>query len=389
MVLSEWFSKMKFVAKISTNRVVVPSWAMCLLIALVAGCASAPALRTQDGRTAPRATPDMPRTTAVSPTVRRLIDEANALMPLAQSDLAKRFLTAADSLPSMAPRTVYVNEMTREYFSPKEAAALPEATRVRLNKTELDEFRYYYTKYGSPLAFFRALDIATSVGMSDIAGKRILDFGYGSIGHLRLLASLGADVTGVDPDSYLDALYSDGNDQGPVQAAASRGRSLFAGRGSITLAHGYYPKDAQMVARVGQGYDIIFSKNTLKRGYIKPERKADKRQLVDLGVSDEVFLKTLAGALNPGGKIVIYNLYPTPSGPKEVYKPYADGRSPFTREQYEKAGLKVLAFEADDNAAIRRIGRALKWDKNEKGESIDNLETNLFAMYTVLERVGR
>ena len=380
---------MKPTEKKALRDVIPRAWLACVVLALLAGCASAPSLRTSDGRTPPGATPDIPRTSAISPTVRRLIGEANALLPLAQSDVAKRFLSATDSLPSITPRTVYVNEMTREYFSPREVAALPEATRVRLNKTELDEFRYYYTKYGSPLAFFRALDIASSTGMSDVAGKRILDFGYGSIGHLRLLASLGADVTGVDPDSYLDALYSDGNDQGAVQAAASRGRGLFAGRGSITLAHGYYPKDPRMVARVGQGYDIIFSKNTLKRGYLKPERKADKRQLVDLGVSDEVFLKTLAGALNPGGKIVIYNVYPTPSGPKEVYKPYADGRSPFTREQYEKAGLKILAFEADDNAAIRKIGRALKWDRNEKGESIDNLETNLFAMYTVLERVGR
>jgi hypothetical protein len=380
---------MNLALTVSANRVASPSWAICLVVALLAGCASAPAIRSSDSRMPPNATPDAPRGAISSPTVRRLIDEANALMPLAQSDLAKRFLTATESLPGVAPRTVYVNEMTREYYSPTEFAALPEATRVRLNKTDLDDYRYYYTKYGSPLAFFRALDIATSVGISDVAGKRILDFGYGSIGHLRLLASLGANMTGIDPDSYLDALYSDAGDQGSVPPAAGRGRGIFGGKGSITLAHGYYPKEASMVTRVGQGYDIIFSKNTLKRGYLKPERKADKRQLIDLGVSDEVFLKTLVNALNPGGKIVIYNLYPTPSGPKEVYKPYADGRSPFTREQYEKAGLKVLAFEADDNAAIRRIGRALKWDKNEKGESIDNLETNLFAMYTVLERVGR
>ena len=386
---------MKFAVTLFAHRALVPyrgSWrflGLGLAVALVAGCASAPALRTPDGRAPTRATPDAPRVASTSPIVRRLIDEANALMPLAQSDIAKRFLSATDSLPGMAPRTVYVNEMTREYFSPVEFAALPEPTRVRLNKTELDEFRYYYTKYGSPLVFFRALDVASSVGLSEIAGKRILDFGYGSIGHLRLLASLGANVTGVDPDSYLDALYSDASDQGSVTPATSRGRSLFGGKGSITLAHGYYPKDAQIVARVGQGYDLIFSKNTLKRGYIKPERKADKRQLIDLGVTDEVFLKTLATALNPGGKIVIYNLYPTPSGPKEVYKPHADGRSPFTREQYAKAGLNVLAFEAEDNIAIRKIGHALKWDKNDKGETIDNLETNLFAMYTVLERAGR
>ncbi len=365
-----------------------PRWAIAVVIALLAGCASAPVTRTPDSRTPPRAAPDLPPAQALSPTRRRLVDEANTLNPLAQSDLAKRFLAATDSLPAIAPRTVYVNEMTREYFSPAEFAALPEATRVRLNKTELDEFRYYYTKYSSPLAFFRALDIATSVGLADIAGKRILDFGYGSIGHLRLMASLGAHVTGADPDSYLNALYSESNDRGLIPSAASSNRGLFAGRGSITLAHGYYPKEAPMIARVAQGYDLIISKNTLKRGYIKPERKADKRQLIDLGVSDEVFLKTLANALNAGGKIVIYNVYPTPSGPKEVYKPYADGRSPFTREQYQKAGLKVLAFEAEDNAAIRKIGHALKWDKNDKGETIDNLDTNLFAMYTVLEHAG-
>ncbi len=380
---------MNLALTISANRVVSPSWAICLVVALLAGCAGAPALRSSDGRLPSSATPDAPRATTTSPTVRRLINEASALMPLAQSDLAKRFLTATESLPAVAPRTVYVNEMTREYYSPREFADLPEATRIKLNKTELDDYRYYYTKYGSPLAFFRALDIATSLGMADVSGKRILDFGYGSIGHLRLLASLGANMTGVDPDSYLDALYSDAGDQGSVPPAAGHGRGIFGGRGSITLAHGYYPKEAAMVTRVGQGYDIIFSKNTLKRGYLKPERKADKRQLIDLGVSDEVFLKTLVNALNPGGKIVIYNLYPTPSGPKEVYKPYADGRSPFTREQYEKAGLKVLAFEAEDNIAIRKIARALKWDKNEKGETIDNPDTNLFAMYTVLERAGR
>jgi len=364
-------------------------WAITVIVALLAGCANAPSLRGTDSRLPPRAATEMPNTTSLSPTVRRLVDEANVLMPLAQSDLAKRFLAATRSLPAIAPRTVYVNEMTREYFSPAEFAALPEPTRLRLSRTELDEFRYYYTKYGSPLAFFRALDIATSVGVTDIAGKRILDFGYGSIGHLRLLASLGAYVTGADPDSYLDALYSESSDRGSIPRAADNGRGLFAGKGSITLAHGYYPKDAQMVARVGQGYDLIVSKNTLKRGYIKPQRKADKRQLIDLGVSDEVFLKTLASALNAGGKIVIYNVYPRPSGPKEVYKPYADGRSPFTREQYQKAGLKVLAFEAEDNATIRKIGHALKWDKNDKGETIDNLDTNLFAMYTLLERMVR
>ena len=47
--------------------------------------------------------------------------------------------------------------------------------------------------------------------------------------------------------------------------------------GSVTLAHGYWPKDTPMVERVGGGFDLILSKNTLKKGYVKPERRTDRR----------------------------------------------------------------------------------------------------------------
>ena len=319
-----------------------------------------------------------------SPTVARLVNEAKALALLTNSALGKQFLDATSSLPPIHPRTVWQNPQTREYFSPAAAAALPEAARIKLVQTELDEYRYYYTKYGSPLAYVRALDIASEHGFDNIAGKRILDFGYGSIGHLRLLASLGAQVTGVDPDSYLDALYSEQQDQGAVRAAS--GKFSFSRAGTVTLVHGHYPQDGEATGRVGNDYDLILSKNTLKRGYLKPERKIDKHLLVELGVSDEVFLKTLYNALNPGGKLLIYNLYPKAAAAHEKYKPFADGRSPFSREQYEKSGFRVIALNHEDHAAIRKIGLALKWDQNEKNEVVDNLETNLFAMFTLLEK---
>jgi hypothetical protein len=359
--------------------------------AVLAGCQTATPLRG-DSRPPPASQPTPPSrdtapipAAALTPTLRGLVNDANALQPLAKSSLAKRFLQATEYLSPVNPRPVFLNEQTREYFSAAEVAAMPEISRARLNKTELDEYRYYYTKYGSPLAYMRALDVAASAGINDVSGRRVLDFGYGSIGHLRLLASLGANATGIDPDSYLDALYSDPSDQGPYPTPTTS-PSFRGSPGSVTLAHGSFPKDSRVTERVGRGYDLIMSKNTLKRGYVKPDRKADKRHLIDLGVSDDVFLSTIASTLNPGGKLVIYNIYPTPSGPKETYKPWADGRSPFSREQFEKAGLRVLAFELDDSAAIRQIGRALRWDKNDKGELIDNLESNLFAMYTVVER---
>ena len=141
-----------------------------------------------------------------------------------------------------------------------------------------------------------------------------------------------------------------------------------------------------MVTRVGQAYDLIISKNTLKKGYIKPVRKIDKRQQINLGVSDENFLKAIHDALNPGGKLIIYNLYPKPPEGKSAYNPQADARSPFLREQYEKAGLQVLALNSEDHVMARRMGRALKWDRNESGDPSSDLDTSLYAMYTVVAR---
>ncbi len=366
-----------------------------VIVAIIAGCGTTPTIRNGGGQVGrvPNVTQPLPpepaRDVPLSPIVQRLANEAALLTPYARSEVAQRFLAAAESLPGVSPRQVLVNETTREYYSPAVAAALPEAARGKLSKTTLDEYRYYYTKYGSPLAYMRVLDIAASAGLTDVAGRKILDFGYGSIGHLRILASLGAHMVGVDPDNYLEALYQEGRDQGSVPPAYSRSRGAYLYRGnpgSITLAHGSYPKDGRTAATVGQGFDLIISKNTLKRGYIKPERKADKRLLIDLGVSDEIFLQSIFNDLNPGGKLIIYNVYPKPAGPKEAYKPYADGRSPFSRDQYTKGGFNVLAFDTEDHAAIRQIARALKWDKNDKGETIDDVETNIFGMYTVVEK---
>ena len=355
-----------------------------LALLCLVGCASQPLVR-EPARNEPRPQTPVPTKASISPTLQRLVDEAALLEPLAQNELTRRFLDATSALPPVAPRTAYINEMTREYFSPAARDALPDARKTGLSPVQLDEFRYYFTKYGSPLAYIRALDFAVDKNFQDVTGKRILDFGYGSIGHVRLLASLGAQVTAVDPDSYLAALYSERSDQGAVPLADTG--AWRRSRGSITLAHGYWPKDPKIVSQVGSGYDLILSKNTLKRGYIKPDRKVDdKRQLIDLGVSDQVFLTAIFNALSPGGKLVIYNLYPKPSGPKEKYRPMADGRSPFSREQYEKAGLKVVAFEIDDHVSARKMGRLLGWDKNQAGETVDDLEKNLFALVTIVAR---
>jgi SAM-dependent methyltransferase len=357
-----------------------PHWCAVVLTLLLASCASPPRNVPVEPSPPVRVEPtEPPKPTPTSPIVERLANEALALKPLAVSGLTLRFLDAARALPAVGSRTVYLNEVTREYFSPAERDRLPEAQRTKLASVELDEYRYYYTKYGSPLAYLRAIEIAAANGLPDVAGKRIFDFGYGSIGHLRILASLGAHVTGADPDSYLDALYHSPRDQGSVPSALGGRRAV---SGSVTLAHGFWPKEAAMVEKVGQGFDLIVSKNTLKKGYVKPDRRTDRRQQISLGVSDEAFLRTLHGALNPGGLLLIYNISPKQS---ERYNPQADGRSPWTPEQYERAGFRVLSINATDDAAVRDMGRALGWDKTGAGEALD-LNTNIFALYTLLAK---
>lgn len=364
------------------RRATVVAGFFCIVAGL-AGCSTAPLTdRTSRSEERPAAATGGAER-APSPTLQRLRDEAAALAPLAQSNMTRRFLAATASLPPVASRTVYMNEVSREYFSPAAKASLPAATQAKLTEVTLDEYRYYYTKYGSPLAYIRPLELVYARGLTEVDGKLIADLGYGGIGHLRLLASLGAHVTGMDPDSYLNALYFERRDQGGVPPARDVRRGA---PGSITLAHGYWPKDPKMLERVGQGFDLILSKNTLKKGYVKPDRKIDKRQMVDLGVSDDAFLKTVYNTLNPGGMLMIYNI--SPKQQDKGYNPQADGRSPFTREQYEKSGFEVIAYNASDDAAIREVGRALRWDRNTKDEVTD-LEGNLFALYTLVRRPKR
>lgn len=358
--------------------------ALAMLALLMASCGTAPiSTRTSEPISSTPVT--APRDRAATPVLQQLADEAEALRPLAKSTLTQHFLDAAHALPAIGTRTIYLNEITREYFSPAEKSALPAPAQSKLAEIQQDEYRYYYTRYGSPLAYLRPMELAASHGMPDVTGKVIMDFGYGGIGHMRILASLGAHVTGIDPDSYLDALYSTKRDQGAVPPAAGVRRGQ---PGTVALAHGFWPKDPKIVEKVGQGYDLILSKNTLKKGYIKPDKKIDKRQQITLGVSDDVFLKTIYNALNPGGKMIIYNIYPK-QDPKGPYNPQADARSPFTREQYEKAGLEVISFNVEDHAAARSMGRLLKWDRNDKGEVTSNLDETIFAMYTIVGKRAR
>jgi hypothetical protein len=213
-------------------------------------------------------------------------------------------------------------------------------------------------------------------GLDRFSGKKVLDFGYGTIGHLRLLASQGAIITAIDVDPLLPALYSAPGDQGVVKNSSGPD-------GTIRLLNGRYPADDAMTGAVGSGYDLIISKNTLKNGYVHPQQAVEPRRLLNLGVDDATFVRSLHQALEPGGRVLIYNISPAPSQPGQPYKHWADGRCPFAKTVWETVGFRILAFDQDDSQAVRAIGHALGWDQ---GASAIDLKSDLFAMYSLFEK---
>ncbi len=346
-----------------------------------------PALRRQRRRApAPSPTPP-PATTsaaaAVPPTgLAALRADAAAVLPLVTSDLAKAFLAAPAKLTPVTPRTLFRHKTTRAWYTAAQAAALPEADRAALDQRQADEQFYYTTKYGSPIAYARAIDLLGRAGFSPIpagditpptplAGSRILDFGYGGIGQLQLLAQLGAAAVGVDVDPLLPILYSEKSDQGPVEGAT----------GSVTLVNGQWPAGENVAALAGGPFDLIISKNTLKKGYIHPQREVDKRMLVDLGVTDEEFLAAVFAHLKPRGWFMIYNICPAPAPADKPYIPWADGQCPFPKDMLEHAGFEVLSFDTVDDGPVREMARALGW--NAQGMDVDH---DLFAWYTIVRK---
>jgi hypothetical protein len=299
--------------------------------------------------------------------------EAESALPLMKTALARGFLAAAGSLPEIAPRALVQDSVSRAWHAAADIGSLPDSVRQRLVPRTFDGRFYYYTRYGSPLAYARALELLGEAGVADAEGLKIADFGCGGIGPLRLLAGLGARVTGIDVDPLLERLYAFPGDQGDV---GDRG-------GHVELVTGRFPVDPVVAEAVGGGYDLFLSKNTLKRGYVHPEAAVDPRQLVNLGVDDSTFVATLARILEPGGHALIYNLSPAPNQPGRSYRPWADGRSPFARELWERAGFEVLAFDRSDDEAARALGRALGWDR---GGSAMKLDTDLFALYTLVRK---
>jgi SAM-dependent methyltransferase len=296
------------------------------------------------------------------------------------SDLAISFALATRSLKPVPEREVWRRRNPRTILNQDEYEKLTANEKKALQKMVCDE-SVYYGAISTPLAWARAFDRLGQHGVNSFDGKRVLDFGFGNVGQLHMIASLGADVTGVEIENSLArAMYRLESDQGAVDKLTDNVKN----EGSLSLAFGKWPAEEEIVNRVGGGYDIFISKNVLKYGYVHPERKAPASQLIDLGVDDETFLKQLHRILNPGGYVLVYNIHPPKASKDETYKPWAYGETPWDRKLVEKVGFEVAEWHVDDSEAIHDFGSLVGWDSSFEDRA--EFETNFRAMYTILKK---
>ncbi|MCA9297140.1 MAG: hypothetical protein KC983_11500 [Phycisphaerales bacterium] len=299
-------------------------------------------------------------------------NEARALESFISTDTARAFIRAVDQLPVPDARTIYHDAETSTYLSAKDAEPIFEEEAARLREITLTPERYYVTKYGTPFAYARAIDLAAAHGLTFRPGMRTLDIGYGGIGPLRLLAANGCDAVGVDVDSFLPALYCESSDQGTFGTGEHAGR--------VTMIDGAWPGDDATRTAVGTGFDFIISKNTLKRGYIHPAREVDPKKTIDLGVDDATYVKALYDAAAPGALVMIYNICPPLAKDDEPYVPWADGRCPFDEAVLRETGFEIIAYNTNDDEAVRAMGVHLDWGTRE------DLETSFYATYTLVRK---
>ena len=97
-----------------------------------------------------------PPAAAPDAALEQLGEDARAVAPLVQSGWVRELLQQVRRLPPAPDRTLYHDD-TR-YFTQAEYEALDAGERAGLAPQPVDGTLYYYTKYGSPVAYARPLD---------------------------------------------------------------------------------------------------------------------------------------------------------------------------------------------------------------------------------------
>ncbi len=309
----------------------------------------------------------------IGATVAKLTAESAALPPLLRHRWSVEYVGQVSQLLPISPRRLYHSVDRQVYLSEAEARLQKNPPPPKTFEM-VDEAGYYTGNLGSPLFHARLIDIIAEGQQAKLAGKRSLELYAGALGPLKLMAAAGLDAVGVSASPKLRALYSQAGDQGPVRLA---GRDV---SGKVTFLSGNFPADASLRAQVGTGFEFVLAKNVLKRGYIHPSSEVPPESLINLGVPDAEYLRYLRDTLKPGGRLLVYNVCPSPN--PALYDPDADCRSPWSRTDWQSAGFIVRDFERNDTETARQFAVALGYDKPPLSLRVEDL----YAIYTLLER---
>ncbi|MBY0112720.1 MAG: hypothetical protein K2Y21_07860 [Phycisphaerales bacterium] len=281
--------------------------------------------------------------------VARLQAIAKGLRGHAASDVARDWLDATGSLPWVQPRRLYQYPAKKDLFPRSAVMKLPAEHRALLLSREFGERVYYDGRYGSGLSYWPLIEALAHAGVSSLAGLRVLDIGYGTILPLRLMACLGARVTGIDTDTFPIAMYGERGDTGAVRATKAVTNPSRVG-GSIELVRGKVG-----VEWTPEGFDVVVSRNTLKNGYVHPPEAFAHEPNVRLGMDDAAFLAVVRAGMVRGGVWVMYNTFdPAENGPG------VDGRCPFSRQGFASAGFEVVGLDESDDAMQEAMARGVR-----------------------------
>jgi SAM-dependent methyltransferase len=210
--------------------------------------------------------------------------------------------------------------------------------------------------YVGPVAVLR------QAGLRSWAGTRVLDYGCGAGAWLANIAAAGARATGIEVPAWATTRVTisepDGvNDLAPPAPGVPPARRLL----------GNFPAWPDMREAVGGGYDIILSKNVLKKSYVRED-------FVQLGATDEAFLGEMHDRLKPGGLFLIMNLGSRPQAGAPA-KGAEDAHAAFTGAQLRAAGFEVLADDVDASAVSSALLVRSGYDPEELGA--DKVETRV------------
>src|SRR6267378_3975349 len=99
-----------------------------------------------------------------------MMQDAAAISPQASSAFAKSLLAGFGCLQPIQPMVVYYNKETRSALSDAEAAKMTPAQLTGYAKKDIDDEFYYFTRYGTPVAFMRPVELLGRAGVKSAEG---------------------------------------------------------------------------------------------------------------------------------------------------------------------------------------------------------------------------